>query len=411
MGRSLGVCHGNIDRRSLIRAAAGALAAGAALPEVTLRRARGEEVIRIGWIRPTTGRLASSFAPLYVSGLIAVDEINAAGGILGRRIERVEEDDEASPAKEPAIMHKMQDAGINIICGPTGSSQSLSAMAVGRQQDIVQAVYANAAEVGDGTKYPTNFQFCFNTNQEAAVVISYLVDTLKLKKIGIIQESTAFGEQATAASRKVLAAAGLEPTDVQVYPLTAPDLNPYVANLRKAGSDGIAMWTANTPQSAAIFNALASQQWYPPICGHNGLVAASLLKLAPDDALKNVYSIHFRNLSFSGNSVPGPVQQAFAKKLHAYPEAEDGAAAVAAAPYYDFLHLLKAVVESEKSFDPPVIRRAFNATTGYQGLVGNYSFTPTKHTGLEQSALCMVTVLSLRDPRANWCFRELAPGY
>src|SRR5271154_3788458 len=164
-----------IKRRSVMQGALGALAAG-----VSLKRVRGEEVIRIGWIRPTTGRLASSFAPLYVGGLIAIDEINAAGGIMGRRIERVEEDDEASPAKEPAIMHKMQDAGINIICGPTGSSQSLSAMAVGKSQNIVQAVYANAAEVGDGTKYPTNFQFCFNTNEEAAVVIGYLVDNLKL---------------------------------------------------------------------------------------------------------------------------------------------------------------------------------------------------------------------------------------
>ena len=42
-------------------------------------------------------------------------------------------------------MRKMADAGINIICGPTGSSQSLSALAVGRTQNIVQAVYANAS--------------------------------------------------------------------------------------------------------------------------------------------------------------------------------------------------------------------------------------------------------------------------
>jgi ABC-type branched-subunit amino acid transport system substrate-binding protein len=381
---------------------------GALAASVTLQRARGEEVFRIGWIRPTTGRLASSFAPLYVGGLIAIDEINAAGGIMGRRIERVEEDDEASPAKEPAIMRKMQDAGINFICGPTGSSQSLSALAVGKQQNIVQSVYANAAEVGDATKYPSHFQFCFNTNQEAATVIGYLVNKLGIKKIGILQESTAFGEQATAASRTVLQEAGLQPTDVQVYPLTAPDLNPYIANLRKSGADAIAMWTANTPQAAAVFNALASQQWFPPICGHNGLLSASLLKLVPEDALKHVFSIHFRTLSFTATENPGPLQQAFAQKLKAYPEAEDGAAAVAAAPYYDFLHLLAKTIESEKSDDPAVVRRAFNATAGYPGLLGIYSFTPTRHSGLPIEALCMATILSLKDPRAQLCFRERA---
>ena len=392
-------------RRDILIGGIGALAAG-----ISLRRARGEEVMRVGWIRPTTGRLASSFAPLYVGGLIAIDEINAAGGVMGRRIERVEEDDEASPAKEPAIMRKMQDAGVNMICGPTGSSQALSALAIGKQENIVQAVYANAAEAGDGTKYPQHFQFCFNTDQEAATVISYLLHNLGLKKIGILQESTAFGEQATAASRVALQAAGLQPTDVQVYPLTAPDLNPYISNLRRSGAEGIAMWTANVPQAAAVFNALSSQQWFPPICGHNGLLAASLLKLVPEDALKHVYSIHFKTLSFSASANPGPQAQGFAKKLQAHPEAEDSAAAAAAAPYYDFLHMLAKTIESEKSFDPAVIRRAFNATAGYDGLLGTYSFTPAKHSGLPIKALCMVSILSLKDPRSQWCFRELAPA-
>jgi branched-chain amino acid transport system substrate-binding protein len=394
-----------IQRRGVLGGGLGALAAG-----LTVQRVRAEEVIRIGWIRPTTGRLASSFAPLYVGGLIAVDEINAAGGIMGRRIERVEEDDEASPAKEPAIMRKMADAGVNIICGPTGSSQTLSALSVGRQQNIVQAAYANGAEAGDGTKYPTHFQFCFNTVQEANIVVGYLVNKLGIKKIGILQESTAFGEQATAASRVVLDQSGLKPTDVQAYPLTAPDLNPYIANLRRSGAEGIVMWTANTPQAAAVFNALSSQQWFPPICGHNGLLSASLLKLAPEDALKNVYSIHFRNLSFGPSDEPGPAQQAFVKKLQAYPEAEDGAAAVAAAPYYDFLHTMKTIIEQERSFDPQVIRKALDSSKAIVGIVGTYSFEPGRHTGLPVEALCMATVLSLKDPRAKWCFRERAPG-
>jgi branched-chain amino acid transport system substrate-binding protein len=393
-----------INRRDLVFGTAAGLASG-----IGIHRACGEEVIRIGWIRPTTGRLASSFAPLYVGGLIAVDEINAAGGILGRRIERVEEDDEASPAKEPAVMRKLADADINIICGPTGSSQSLSALAVGRAQNIVQAVYANAAAVGDGDKYPTNFQFCFSTVQEAEAVVGYLIHKLGVKKVGILQENTAFGEQVTAASKVVLEQAGLKPTDVQVYPLTAPDLNPYVTNLRKSGAEGVVMWTANTPQAAAVFNALTSQQWFPPICGHNGLLPLSLIKLAPEEALKNVYSIHYRNLSFTATENPPQRQQEFAKKLQQYPEAEDGAAGVAAAPYYDFLHCVKQIAETEKSLDPAVIRRVLNNTT-YDGLVGTYRFTPTHHTGLSADALCMATVLSVKDPRAQWCFRERAPG-
>src|SRR5262249_18853156 len=114
-----------IDRRAFLRLAAQAGAAfglgNAAFAE--------QQPFKLAWIRPTTGRLASSFAPLYIGGLIAVDEINAAGGILGRPIVRVEEDDEASPAKEPGIVRKLSQQEIGCFVGPTGSSQSLASIA------------------------------------------------------------------------------------------------------------------------------------------------------------------------------------------------------------------------------------------------------------------------------------------
>jgi branched-chain amino acid transport system substrate-binding protein len=113
------LCRDMIDRRALLRLAAQAGVFAAASPGF----AQQQQPFKIGWIRPTTGRLASSFAPLYFGGLIAVDEINAAGGILGRQIARVEEDDEASPAKEPGIVRKLREQDIGCFVGPTGSSQ------------------------------------------------------------------------------------------------------------------------------------------------------------------------------------------------------------------------------------------------------------------------------------------------
>ena len=112
---------GSLDRRGFL-ATAGALAASLGIAPAHAQQGP----LQIGWIRPTTGRLASSFAPLYIGGLIAIDEINAAGGILGRPIVRKEEDDEASPAKEPMIVKKVQDAGVQFLVGPTGSSQTLA---------------------------------------------------------------------------------------------------------------------------------------------------------------------------------------------------------------------------------------------------------------------------------------------
>jgi len=137
---------GSIDRRDFLRTA-GRLGVGAfGMSSLGLAGvADAQQPFNIGWVRPTTGRLASSFSYLYIGGLIAIEEINAAGGILGRPITRVEEDDEASPAKEPAIVKKLQGAGINFMAGPTGSSQALSSLATTTPAKIIQATYANGA--------------------------------------------------------------------------------------------------------------------------------------------------------------------------------------------------------------------------------------------------------------------------
>ncbi|RZI65595.1 MAG: amino acid ABC transporter substrate-binding protein, partial [Variovorax sp.] len=187
---------GGLDRRTFLQAAA-ALGAGLSMPSAF---SQAGQPLDIGWIRPTTGRLVSTFQPLYVGGVIAVDEINAAGGILGRPLVRVEEDDEASPAKQPAVAKKLLDRKPLAFVGPTGSSQALASLAFTTRAKMPQATYANAAELADGTKYPYHYQLSFNTAIQAEVIVRHLVEKLGLRKIGVIQENTAFGEQGTAST-------------------------------------------------------------------------------------------------------------------------------------------------------------------------------------------------------------------
>ena len=148
---------GSLDRRAFLGAASslgmGLLGMGVS-PILMAQNAP----LTVGWVRPSTGRLASSFAPLYVGGLIAIDEINAAGGILGRPIVRKEEDDEASPAKQPTVMKKVIDAGALALVGPTGSSQALASLAFTTPAKLLQSTYAFAADLADGAKYPFHYQ-------------------------------------------------------------------------------------------------------------------------------------------------------------------------------------------------------------------------------------------------------------
>ena len=402
---------GSIDRRTLLRyaahgglaAALGASAGGPALAQ--------QQALKLGWIRPTTGRLASSFAPLYFGGLIAVEEINASGGILGRQIVRSEEDDEASPAKEPGIIRKLREQDIGCVIGPTGSSQSLASFAATTSANMIQSAYAAAAEAGDGKRYPYHYQIMFNTDQQAEICVDYMVGVLGVKKVGILQENTAFGEQAAASTKTVLQKKfGLTPVSEQVYPISAPDLSPYVVNLQKAGADGVVGWIANVPNAAMIFNAMKTLKWFPAVTGHSGLMLPALFDLVPAEAVKNVFATYYRNFTWTDSEQPGARQVEFARKLAQYPEAKGFEVNVAAAPYYDFVYLLKAAIESEKSFEPAAIKRHLDNLRGFKGMLGDISFTPENHSGIGTRDVVLVSVASGQDPRAMGCMRARAPG-
>jgi branched-chain amino acid transport system substrate-binding protein len=367
-----------------------------------------EEAFNVGWVRPTTGRLTSSYAPLYIGGLIAIDDINAAAGVMGRKIARQEEDDEASPAREPAVIKKLQESGVRYICGPTGSSQSLAALAVTTPSKIMTTMYAIASEAGDGTRYPWHYQCTFNSDLQAEMASRYLVETLKLKKIGILQENTAYGEQVVAACQAVLKKLGVTPVGVEVFPITAPDLNGYVGNLRKAGADGVLFWTGSTPITAKGFNSMHGQKYYPAIAGHSALFADSLLDLVPPEALQNAAGTYYKTLTWTDKDDIGSRQMEFAKKANAYPETKETGVNVAASPFYDFLYMLRAAIESEKSFDPEKVKRAMDATRDYDGLLGKLNFTPTNHAAISIEDMTMATLLSGRDPKSLAVFRKRA---
>ncbi|GGC87393.1 ABC transporter substrate-binding protein [Chelatococcus reniformis] len=399
-----------LDRRDFLVRAAGLWAGAMGAAGFAGKAIAQSEPFRVGWVRPTTGRLVSSFTMLYVGGLIAIDEINAAGGILGRRIVKQEEDDEASPAKEPAIVRKLRENGITYICGPTGSSQSLASLAGTTSAKVIQAAFANAVELGDGGKYPYHYQLLFNSSQQAEVCVRYLVETLKIKKIGILQENTAFGEQATAASLAALQKHGLKPVATEIYSQTAPDLSAYITNLRKSGAEGLLGWMASAPSLAMCYNGLHAQKWYPPITGHNGVFYEVLFDLVPEEALRNVTGTNYKTLLWTPERPVGARQQAYAKKLTAYPETRGSGAATASAPFYDFLYLLKEVVEAEKSFDTEKVKRALDSVQGFDGMLGKISFTPQNHTGISIDQISLGTALSGKDPRAMGVFRQEATG-
>ena len=398
---------GGISRRSVV--AAGPVLLGSSLfaGAQSVFALKGD-TIKIGSARAMTGLVASSFAPLYVSVKIAVEEINASGGMLGRPIEIIEADDESSPAKEPAVMRKLIDGGAQALLGPVGSSHTMAAVATTTTAKVIHAGGGWAEELADGIKYPYHYQFTYNTGHQGEAIARLITEKLKLKKVGILQENSGLGESGGAATTRALKKRGLEPVAVEVYPPNATDLKVYLNKLRSAGADAIVLW--NSPVQGMLLTAsgLQALKWYPALLGGNSLFSNTVLENTDPEVLKNAYGTLIKTMTYTDTEAPGARQVAYAKRVVTFPESKFWEINAAISPFYDYLHLLRQVVDTEKRFDTERIKKAFDATRNYDGMIGKISFSPENHCALTGDQMVMATLLSGKDDRSMHVFRERA---
>jgi ABC-type branched-subunit amino acid transport system substrate-binding protein len=394
--------NGEISRRSLLKAASKlALLSGTAGIGFPLAAGAADD-FRIGWIRPTTGRLASSYAPLYAAGLMAVDEINASGGILGRKIVREEVDDEAAPAKAPQVMKKLESSDIKFVVGPTGDAACVASLPSGSAANMVQGCYAYSSRVMDGVTFPYSYIVYHSVRMVADVCIDYY-HSKGVRKFGLLVESTTAGEAATIASKESAQRYGLELTTVQSFPLSSPTVAPYVANLKNTGTECILSFLGNATSAALTLNAMADLQWLPPITGHSGLLYESLLDKVPAEALDKVTGVIYRGLSWTPDR-PAPARSvAFAEKLSTYPDIT-APYNLGSGPYYDFIYLLKHAIEQEKSFDSQKVKAALDRVKDFEGVRCKISFTPENHCGIPIQELTLGYAKSAKDERSYKSF-------
>jgi ABC-type branched-subunit amino acid transport system substrate-binding protein len=401
-----------IDRRTLLASALGAFALGSGFVSRTAFAQTGD--VKIGWIKPVTGPLASSFGPLYIAAQIALDEINAAGGILGRKLVKVEVDDQASPSQSPIATKRLVDEGVKFIVGPIGSSQTLASLEVSTPAKVIQSAYATATEMGDGTRFPFNYQF----NITSAAQVRRHAELLAkrgVKKVGLLIEDSAAGVSMRDSMMKELPAHGMQIVSDQTFPIKVADMTPFLRKLRSDGAEAIDAQVSNNVDITQMLVGLSRMNWKPLIAGHIGLLFAGTPGAVPDSARYNdVYAATFKALTYTDTEQPPERVKAFCKKVLASNVPESLLGPAATSPFYDFLYTLKYGVEKAKSWDTEQIKKAIDSSPSVDGLFGKMSFSPSRHSAYDYEVVTMAISNSMEEPLSKeykGLFRRRAPGF
>ena len=320
--------------------------------------------IRIGVVNEITGAQAEA-GQFTVNGIkLALDEINKAGGVLGRQLElRIEDNGSTNPGTVLAFSKLGSEGGITAIIGPIRSTQIQAASPTIAKSGIPTMIGGT-----DTSLTHVNNRWVFrarpNDSYSSRVIAEFGVNTLKLKKWAIIHSTDAFGSGGKTALTTALKAYGIEPVLVQGYTNNSQDFTPIVLALKKSGADLLATYMTNTPDVGIFAKQLRQLGVTVPWVGSPSLVAVTALNLA-GDALYGTYAI--ADFTTDANDVT----KAFTKKYKdRYGINPDAFASWA----YDSLQVLAMAIKSAGSTDPESIRKGILAIKGYPGVEGTYQF-------------------------------------
>jgi len=390
-----------ITRRSLT------LGAPLALAAMHPARAADTSPIVIGYPAALTGPSSAPGVGQNRGVTYIVDQINAAGGVKGRKIEMVTRDTQGDPTKAVnAVQEMMANYKVHAIFGPNKSGEALATTPIIARRGIPNIHCCGITSLIDEKKFPNAFRQTPNNGQSSDPPRIYCQKVLKLNKVAVIGDSTGYGTSAVTDSVNNFKNNNGEVVYQAQIDATQPDLMPDMLRMREAGAQAIIPWTVSTGMIARLLNARGAMGWDVPFIGHQAMGSGEVGHLLQKpEYWNNVFNEGFKNCSFDAAGKLPARTQAFVDQAR-------GKMSLANTSLWwivsavDAIQLIADAVSKTDSSSPEAIIGYWNTLTKYPGLFADYTFSPTQHNGFPSDELVMSVASSEHDGAY-----ALAPGY
>jgi branched-chain amino acid transport system substrate-binding protein len=336
----------------------------------------------IGVSGPLTGGSAAFGQAQIHSIELAVEEINNAGGINGAKIKIISEDDQANPTKGVTIAQKfVTKDNVDAVIGPVNTGVALAMGPVFEKAGIPTIT---ALPTNDSITVDKNFifQLCATSSMQAEYLAQYVKESNK--KVGIIHDTTAWGEGNKKYALEALEAVGITPVGVESLTVGKNDYSPQMLNLKKAGAELLIAGILG-PEGAVLSKNAKQINYDVPIVGPNAIAQKTLIELGKDD----VEGLVFTSVFDGEKPEIQKFQEAFKTKHGYVPDLEWFSLA------YDSVYILKKAFE-EAGHDKEKVRDAIENLSGFTMISGkqgsSLSFAAGDHIALNPDSVVFLTV-------------------
>jgi branched-chain amino acid transport system substrate-binding protein len=350
--------------------------------------ASAQESIKLGLVAAMSGQSAKSGEAIVRGLTIAADEINAKGGVLGKKIEIIVRDDESNPAKGAiAARELVQREKVAALFGGLDTPVSLAIVPFANSSKVpFMGVWAAGTPITRNGA-PENYVFRVSAVDEIVdeALVAYAIKKYGAKKPGMILINNPWGESNEKGLRKALETRSIPFAGIEKFETNDVDVVPQLTRLKAAGADALFL-VANVAPSAQVVKSLDRMGWDVPIVSHWGPAGGRFTELAGPSAAK----VHFiQTYTFTGKlSAKGAaVLDALKKKYPEIKSLADVTPAVGIANAYDAMQLTALAIAKAGTLDGPKIRQAFYEIDSYDGLIKSYKkpFTAENHDAIGAS--------------------------
>jgi branched-chain amino acid transport system substrate-binding protein len=347
-----------------------------------------QDSIKVGLVAALSGQSAKSGEAITRGLELAIGEINAGGGILGRKIELVRRDDESNPAKGIlAARELVQKEKVAAFFGGIDTPVSMAIVPFANTSKVpFIGVWAAGTPI---TRNGASENYVFRVSAVDELVDQAMVDRAiakyHAKKPGLMLINNSWGESNEVGLKAALSAKGIDLAGVEKFDNDDLDMVPQLARLKQNGADSIVL-VANVAPAAQMVKSLDRMSWDVPVVSHWGPAGGRFTELGGPRTEK-VDMV--QTYSFSGKLSPKGEKVLAALKAK-YPDiksAADVTPAVGIANAYDAMHLLAIGIAKAGGTDGPALRKGLYGIGTYDGLIKNYSkpFSPDNHDALSKN--------------------------
>lgn len=376
-------------RRVAVVAAAAALmltVAGCAEKDGGESTGNSSGPITIGAVLDITGAGASLGVPERKTLELLTKQLNDAGGVNGRQVKLIVEDNQSTEDGAAKAMNEMVSQKVDIVLGAsrTGPSLAMRPVAESSKTPMI-SLAANEKIVKDAT-------WVFKTAQNDSVVLQNIVEYAKSKgwkKIGLLRDASGFGEGVAEMLNDLGKADGISVVQTEKFAPDATEFTAQMLNTRNAKADVNLIW--GIPPAAALAQKAYRQLGITtPVLQSHGIGNKVFLDTA--GAAGDGLVAPLGRLIVADQLPDGDPQKAVLTKFIADYEKEYGEGPSTFAGHaYDAFQL---AVEAFKAVgtDKQQVRDHLEQVKGFVGVSGVFTMTPTDHSGLSKDALVLVTI-------------------